>query len=104
MLARLRDGAAAVTEVQRTGVIEFRVVASAGSPGVSYRAQVSAVDSTASGRILGQLDTGPTDADGYVTFYLDAGRLAPGDYEVSLAPRMTGSPGPQTDRFQIRVR
>jgi anti-sigma factor RsiW len=101
VLARLRDGVA-VTELKRAGVIELRVVASV--PSVRYRAQVRARGGVTGGRILGQLDTGPSGPDGYVTFYLDSGQLAPGDYEISLSPLMTASPEPPADRFSIRLR
>lgn len=103
VLARMR-GAAAVTELARTGVIELRVLPSVPSFTVSYRVQLSASDRTAGTRIVGQLGVGPATADGYVTFYLDSTQLGPGDYEVLLSPTTASGAGEGAERFPIHVR
>jgi hypothetical protein len=100
VLARMRGGSA-TTDLPRAGVIELRVLPSGLSSPVNYRAQLRA--GGARGPVVGQVDA-PVGADGYVTLYLDAGRLATGDYEVSLTPLGGAGPDSQSDRFPIRLR
>jgi hypothetical protein len=102
VLARMR-GTAPVTELGRAGVVELRVLPSMLSSAVSYRAQIRTGDGTVRGRVVGEVDAGRAAADGYVTLYLDAGQLPPGDYEVSLSPSTAG-PDAQADRFPLRLR
>lgn len=104
VLARVRGGAAA-TELPRGGVIEIRALPSVLSSTVRYRARLVESGGTVVGRpTLGQVDAGRAAADGYVTFYVDAARLAPGDYEILLSPSVVAGPDAEADHFPIRVR
>ena len=103
VLARMR-GTTAITDVKRVGVIELRVLPAVMSPAVGYRARVSRLDGPTAGKIAGQIDAGPARPDGYVTLYLDALQLTPGDYEVSLSPLGAAEANAAGDQFVIRVR
>lgn len=103
VLARTRGSVTSI-ELQGAGVVELRVLPSLLSSTVSYRAQLMAENDVPRGRTLGELAAAHANADGYVTLYLDAAKLAPGDYEVLLSPSVAGGADSKPERFPIRVR
>ncbi len=105
LLARTRGGESG-TEVkapQSPGAIELRLLPSALSMDVHYSVRVNRLGESANGKIVGQIDAGSAAPDGYVTIYLDAQQLRPGDYEVSLAPSAANGATAAGDHFLIRV-
>ncbi len=68
-----------------TGVLELRVLASGADPARSYRATLTLVPDAAPAATIGTAARLRSDTDGFVTFYADASRLAPGDYALAVA-------------------
>ncbi len=106
LLERTRGGASAteVTLPLAPGAIELRIVPSSLASDIKYSVRVSRFGVSTTSAIMGQIDTGFSAPDGYVTVYLDSRQLTPGDYEVLLAPLTPKEATTESDHFVIRVR
>jgi hypothetical protein len=81
--------------------IALRVLPEFGAPDSRYRIALARIDADDKKDRLAEVEHLPADDDGMVTIYLNAPRIAPGDYEVTVASDDTASN--QASRFLIRV-
>jgi hypothetical protein len=104
-LARTR-GSMSSTDVKlpsTAGLIRLRVVPSADTVAKpAYTVVLRRVD-TQTAQSVGQIDAGAVGPDGYLTVYLDGGRLTPGTYELSLTPNVPKGSSAPSDRFVLRA-
>jgi hypothetical protein len=99
-----RRGSAFDAEVTLPNVgeaIALRVLPEFGAPDSRYRIALARIDADDKKDPIGEVVHLPADDDGMVTIYLNAPRIAPGDYEVTIANDDTASS--KTSRFLIRV-
>jgi hypothetical protein len=80
--------------------IALRVLPEFGAPDSRYRIALTRIDADDKKDRLAEVDHLSADDDGMVTLYLNAPRIAPGDYEVTIA---NDSPSSQVSRFLMRV-
>lgn len=103
-LLRMRSARAdAVIPLPATpGAIELRVLSAEAQPQASYRLRLRRL--VAEGSPAGSVSERIIDAapDGWVTLYLDSRALAPGRYELDIAP--LASAGAQSEIFIIDIR
>jgi hypothetical protein len=103
VLARTR-GSASVTDVaipSQPGAIELRIVPSGASSDLHYSVSLRQLRGAAA---PAKIEAGPVAADGYVTIYVDSGRLTPGEYEVALTPLVSDGSPTESDSFVIRLK
>jgi hypothetical protein len=81
--------------------IALRVLPEFGAPDSRYRIALTRIDADDKKDRLAEVDHLSADDDGMVTIYLNAPRIAPGDYEVTIANDDT--PSSQVSRFLMRV-
>jgi hypothetical protein len=95
----------AVIELPKTrGAIRLRVLPSTSSPGTRYDASLLRIredDTTEKAVSIGDLQ--PSAEDGFVDMYADSSLLAPGKYQLILAPRVAGAAAGESDTFVIKV-
>ena len=91
-----------VVDLPVGGAIELRVLPSATEGATAYRSTLESVPAGGSPVVVGTVMHLHRDADGFVAIYVDAGRLAPGNYAVSV----TGEPSEESpvDRFAFVLR
>lgn len=82
--------------------IELRVLPEFVATDARYRVSLARIDADSREQISA-IDHLPAGDDGMVTIYLNAPRIAPGDYEVTIASDQATA-ADQTSRFHIRVR
>lgn len=82
--------------------IELRVLPEFAATDARYRISLARINDDQREQISA-VDHLPAGDDGMVTIYLNARRIAPGDYEVTIASDRA-SAADQTSRFHIRVR
>jgi hypothetical protein len=104
-LARTRasTGATEVRLPSKAGLIRLRVVPSADAVAQPGHTLVLQRVDTQPVRLMGRLDAGAPGPDGYLTVYVDAGRLAPGIYELSVTPTVPEGSSAPSDRFVLQV-
>lgn len=102
-LLRRRGSAfdAEVTLPSDGDAIALRVLPEFGTSDSRYRIALARIDSDDKKDRLAEVEHLPADDDGMVTIYLNAPRIAPGDYEVTIANDDTVSN--QVSRFLVRV-
>ena len=105
MLARTRGEAPGVDldSARSAGILEFRILPSTLTAGTHYAVQVVRSDASAGRTTLGAIDAVPIAPDGYVSVYLDARQLPPGQYSLVLTPSSAGREGAEVDRFDIHL-
>ena len=102
-LLRRRGSAfdAEVTLPSDADAIALRVLPEFGAPDSRYRIFLTRIDADDKKDRLAEVEHLPADDDGMVTIYLNAPRIAPGDYEVTIENDDTASN--QASQFLIRV-
>lgn len=80
------------------GAIELRVLPEFGAPNSRYRVSLARIEADDAKQSLAEIDQLPASDDGMVTLYINASRMAPGDYDVTIADDTA-----QTSHFLIRV-
>lgn len=81
--------------------IALRVLPEFGAPDSRYRIALARIDADDKKDRLAEVEHLPADDDGMITIYLNAPRIAPGDYEVTITNDDTASS--QASQFLIRV-
>lgn len=88
-------------ELPVTGVVELRVLASGAEDSRPYQATLTVVPEAAPAATIGTARHLLPDPDGFVRFYADAARVAPGDYALTVtAESGTDAPSPP---FRFRL-
>lgn len=82
--------------------IELRVLPEFPATNSYYRISLSRIDADDAREELEQIEHLSADDDGMVRIYLDGSRLAPGDYEMTIAGDRASEPD-RTSRFLIRM-
>jgi hypothetical protein len=105
VLARTRgvQRAADVDLPPGAGVIELRLLPSRMLAGTRYTVTLKPLEVAVGNGQEAQLDAGPAGSDGYVKVYLDRGRLAAGNYQLSLAPGDHQPRDSDSDHFVVRL-
>lgn len=99
-----RRGSSFDAEVTLPGAgeaIELKVLPEFPAPDSGYRISLARINADETRDELGQIEHLTAGDDGMVRIYLDAPRIAPGDYEVMIAGDHASD---RTSRFLIRVR
>jgi hypothetical protein len=76
-------------ELPSAGAMEIRVLAS-GAAGDSYRVALTRREGAAEAREIAAISGIRRDENGFVTVYVDAARMVPGDYAVAASPERGG--------------
>lgn len=88
-------------ELPPDGLMEFRILPSAVDAGRRYRVSLDAVRGGERYLEIGSADHLSVDDDGFVAFYADASKLAPGEYSLSVKPEF--GPRPAQERYGLRL-
>jgi hypothetical protein len=98
----MRDDSIPVLELPERGMVELRAQPAELTSGSRYRMALARQDESGASRTVGALAGVGLSADGYLHSYVDAARLAPGSYLLSVGPD-TGSTG-SLETFPFRLR
>ncbi len=98
----MRGASAPDLDLPAAGLIEIRAAPSTNETFHGYRVSLVRQVEGASAESVATLAGLAVGTDGYVHFYADASRLAPGDYVLRLQPD-TGAPG-AADAFPFNLR
>jgi hypothetical protein len=100
-LAAMREvPAIPLLDLPLAGAIELRVLAPAAGPRTNYQVSLAALDGAGLPATVGSAGRLARDADGFVSIFVDAAQLKPGDYVVAVAP----DPGDDADASHIPIR
>jgi len=83
------------------GALELRALTAAGN-GDSFRVALDAIGPGAATSRIGVVDHARPDADGFVAIYVDAGRVAAGDYALDVQSETAGSAPPEHFEFRLQ--
>jgi hypothetical protein len=105
MLVRTR-GPAQIVEIplpQQRSAIELQMIPSSRPESGRYRVLLGQLDAANAVAPVAETHATANSADGFVTTYLDSGRLARTRYVIELVPE-GAAPGTPSDRFVVEVR
>jgi hypothetical protein len=105
VLARTRGPTTDMTiELPREGgALELRMIPSSRPTNGAFRVTLAQLDAANATAPLGTVSATVSSDDGFVTAYLDSGKLGRGRYVVELLPERPESPGTPADRFILDV-
>jgi len=84
------------------GALELRALTTSTANGDSYRVALDAMGPTATTFRIGVVEHARPDADGFVAVYVDAARLAAGDYSLEVQSETAGSAPPEHFAFRLQ--
>jgi len=100
-LAAMREvPAMPVLDLPLAGAIELRVLAPDAAPRTNYQVSLAGIDGAGLPVTVGSAGRLARDAEGFVSVFVDAAQLKPGDYVVAVAP----DPGEEADASHIPIR
>jgi hypothetical protein len=105
MLVRTR-GPAQIVQIplpQQRSAIELQMIPSSRPESGRYRVLLGQLDAANAVAPVAETHATANSADGFVTTYLDSGRLARTRYVIELVPE-GAAPGTPSDRFVVEVR
>jgi hypothetical protein len=84
------------------GALELRALTTAADNGNYFRVALDAIGPSETTSRIGVVDHARPDADGFVAIYLDAGRVAAGDYSLEVQSETAGSAPPEHFAFRLQ--
>jgi hypothetical protein len=84
------------------GALELRALTAAAGNGDTFRVALDAIGPSAAPSRIGVVGHARPDADGFVAIYVDAGRVAPGEYSLAVQSEAAGSAPPEHFEFKLQ--